>query len=75
MVFITLLYTLCFTLDNLKIFRSGRKTRESFPAFYTVTNKLNKCQCQCQLLYAEHVTQPFTKTFFYAICSAIITLY
>jgi hypothetical protein len=37
-------------VENVKIFRSGHKTRESCTTLYTVTNRLNKCQCQCQWL-------------------------
>jgi hypothetical protein len=33
-------------VENVKIFRSGHKTRESCPTLYSVTNRLNKCQYQ-----------------------------
>jgi hypothetical protein len=29
-------------VENVNIFKSGHRTRESFPTLYTVTNRLNK---------------------------------
>jgi hypothetical protein len=37
-------------VEKVKIFRTEHKTRESCPTLCNVTNRLNKCHCQCQLL-------------------------